>query len=538
MKGTLFFCLTLLLGAAVPGAAQTAVREGVVIDAKYRTPVPYAALYIQGTGIGTVAGSVGEFSFAIPDSLADRPLTVVREGFEPMLFSPKDAAEAPASGRVTVALQPDDFAARSQAIRESMKESRGRSGNALSGALKFVMNDWVALGNPETNLFDFGRLQTLPTYNPVEGFRLRAGLASNSRLSPYLFVRGYAAYGFGDRRLKYRGEAICSFTRKAYHEEEFPKNSLRLVYENDLYSPGESHPYALNDRLLITYRRSLNEAVYRNFAEINYEREYAGGFAYTLRLRRSNFAPQGTLQFDRLQDDGTVIPVAILKTAEAGILLRYSVREAYIQQKRKKIPLEITSPVFILSHSVGLSGFMGSETACHRTEFSVQKRFLLGRSGRLDVAGEAMKVWNSVPFPLLTYANQRHQRHIENSFFFLNRALEFMSDEQYTLRMAFVGDDLLLSKLPVTNMLRMRELISLRASCGRLSDRNNPSLRPEGLYRFPSVSHPYDGFTPYAEGTVGITNIFGLLRVEYVHRLTYRHHPDALLGAVRVDITL
>jgi len=29
-----------------------------------------------------------------------------------------------------------------------------------------------------------------------------------------------------------------------------------------------------------------------------------------------------------------------------------------------------------------------------------------------------------------------------------------------------------------------------------------------------------------------------LLRIEYVHRFTYRDHPDALLGRVRVDVTL
>lgn len=40
------------------------------------------------------------------------------------------------------------------------------------------------------------------------------------------------------------------------------------------------------------------------------------------------------------------------------------------------------------------------------------------------------------------------------------------------------------------------------------------------------------------EGTIGITNILGLLRVEYVHRFTYRDHPEALLGKVRVDVTL
>ncbi|SFS46296.1 CarboxypepD_reg-like domain-containing protein [Porphyromonadaceae bacterium NLAE-zl-C104] len=527
----LFFLFLISAGVSVFG--QNTLLKGVVTDAKYHTPVPYAALFIQGTSIGTVADNTGEFSLSVPDSITDRRLMVAREGFQLMSLS-LDEHE---TERLIVALEPDDYVDRVRAIQDSIAVNSGAFGAFLARAVKFVTNDWIPLGDPETNRFDFGRIQTIPTYNPIEGIRLRAGIASNSRLSPHFFVKGYLAYGFRDQQLKYRGEAIYSFNKKAYHEDEFPKNNLRLVYENDLYSPGDMHPYALNDLLLITYRRSKNEATYRNFAELNYEREYKNGLAHTFRVRRSRLVPQGKLQFDQDFEEGKVLTRGELNTTDVGVLLRYSVREAYHQQKRKRIPLEITSPVFFLSHMIGVDGFMGGEVAYHRTEFSAQKRFLLGYAGRLDVVGEVMKIWDKVPFPLLIYPNQRYRYHIENNFFFLNRPLEFVADEQYTLRMTFVGDDLLLAKMPVADMLQLRELASLRVAHGRLSDKNNPAVSPSGLYHFPSVSHRYDN-VPYVEGTIGITNILGLLRVEYVHRFTYRDHPDALLGAFRVDVTL
>lgn len=43
---------------------------------------------------------------------------------------------------------------------------------------------------------------------------------------------------------------------------------------------------------------------------------------------------------------------------------------------------------------------------------------------------------------------------------------------------------------------------------------------------------------PYIEGAIGVTNILGLVRIEYVHRFTYRDHPEALLGKIRFDVTL
>lgn len=513
--------------------SQTTVYSGVVTDAKYKTPVAYAAVFVQGTALGTVSNNVGEFSLEVPDSLRNKSLAVARQNFK-LQYVTVSGAE---TSMLRIELQPDDLEQETIALLDSLNKHQKPFARFLGKATLFVLNDWIPLGNPETNKFDFGRIQTLPTYNPIEGFRLRAGLASNSRLNPHFFVRGYGAYGFKDRMFKYRGEAIYSFDKKAYHEDEFPKNNLRLVIEKDLFAPGEVHPRSLNDALLISYRRSINQVTYRNFTEINYEKEYKNGLAHTLWLRTSQIVPQGELKFER-NNGYRQVSYNELKTSEAGVLLRYSFREAYVQQKRKRQPFELTSPVFFLSHSIGFNNFLGGEWVFHRTEFSAQNRFILSYWGQLDVVGEVSKVWNTVPFPLLVYPNQRYKYLAANNPFFLNRALEFVADEQYTLRATFVGDDLLLAKIPLFDDFGVKELISLRASYGRLSAKNNPySSRSSRIYDFPPVTHLYDSL-PYIEGTIGITNILGLFCVEYVHRFTYRDHPDVLLGRIRVDVTL
>ncbi len=418
--------------------------------------------------------------------------------------------------------------------RDDKAVEQPKDSSFLIRAVEWVIDDWIPLGNPETNRVDFGRIQTFPTYNPIEGVRLRVGLATNTRFSKHFFLKGYVAYGFGDQKTKYRGEVNYSFNKNVYHEGEFPRNTLSLIYENDLYSPGEMHPRSPNDLLLITYLRSENEALYRSFAEVNWEREYGNGIANTAWLRRSRMVPQGTLQFE-YQAGGKTFVEDALNTAEAGLQLRYSMSEAYVERKRKRAPLNLDSPVFFLSHTIGMGNFPEGEALYHRSGFSAQKRFLLGTAGRLDVVGEVEKVWNSVPFPLLVYPNQRHRYYFENGAFFLSRAMEFVADEQVTLRATMVGNDMLLAKVPLFNVLQARELISFRASYGRLSEKNNPGNFAG--YIFPAISHQYEQ-APYVEGTVGITNILGLLRVEYVHRFTYRDHPDALLGKIRVDITL
>ena len=529
MRKFLLIALTAAFCSVLSG--QNIFYKGKVIDEVYHTPVAYAAVYIQNTSYGTITDNTGDFSFTAPDSLQHIQLVIARQDFK-ISYLPLDTHD---QTDLMIALQPEDFEARMQALQDRLADDKNNLAVLLDKATRFVTNDWIPLGNTQVNKFDFGRIQTFPTYNPIEGVRLRAGVASNARLNPHFFLNGYVAYGFRDQQFKYRGEATYTFAPKAYHEEEFPKNNLSFVYENDLYSPGEMHPNSPNNLLLITYRRSEDQATYRNFGEVNYEREYKNGLAHTAWLRRARLVPQGNLRFES-QTDGMKWVDDALNTVEGGLLFRYSFREAYVQQKRKRTPIEITSPVFILSHTFGNYNYLGESKPWYRSELSLQKRFLLGTAGRLDAVAEAMKVWNKVPFPLLVFPNQRDRHHIENNAFFLNRALEFMADEQVTLRTTFVGDDLLLSKIPLLNRLQIRELISLRASYGRLSEKNDPALSGN-LYDFPATSYKY-GSTPYMEGAVGFTRILGLLRVEYVHRFTYRDHPDALLGGIRVDVTL
>ncbi|MGI6073110.1 MAG: DUF5686 family protein [Fermentimonas sp.] len=398
--------------------------------------------------------------------------------------------------------------------------------------VKFVTDDWIALGKKESNKFDFGRLQTFPSYNPIEGIRLRGGIASTTRFHPNMFLKGYVAYGFKDHKVKYRGELVYALNDRVYHDGEFPKNNISVVYENDLYSPGELHPRALNDLLLFTYRRSINQAMYRNFAEINWEREYENGFSPTIWLRKSRMVPEGELAFERNTDNGIINDKALHTTA-GGVILRYAYREAYEQDRRKRKPLEMTSPVFFIGYSMGRAEVFDETKYYNKLELSAQKRFSLGKYGRVDLIGEAMKVWNQVPFPLLLYPNQRFKHHIENVPFYMLQAMEFVADEQFSVRSILIGDDMFLSRVPLLNKLNAKELLSFKAIIGRLSKSN----RENDLYQIPAMSFEY-GSMPYMEASVGITSILGMLRIEYVHRITYRDHPDAALGRIRVDVTM
>ena len=75
---------------------------------------------------------------------------------------------------------------------------------------------------------------------------------------------------------------------------------------------------------------------------------------------------------------------------------------------------------------------------------------------------------------------------------------------------------------------------------GKLSDKNNPFKNPgdNELYLFPTRNGEYTSFVmdnmPYMEVCVGIHNIFKILHIEYVRRLTYLNNPGINKNGVRL----
>ena len=76
------------------------------------------------------------------------------------------------------------------------------------------------------------------------------------------------------------------------------------------------------------------------------------------------------------------------------------------------------------------------------------------------------------------------------------------------------------NRIPLWNRLKLREVISFNGVYGGLSSKNIPNVSTTDLYVLPDGCAPI-GKVPYMEITAGIENILGVLRIDYVRRLTY-----------------
>lgn len=416
---------------------------------------------------------------------------------------------------------------------------------------------------------DIGPINTMISSNYIDGVRLRASAQTTANLNPHLFLKGYYAYGFKDRRSKYMGEVEYSFDKKRYLPREFPKHSLTLTYQYDNMLPSDKFIHTDKDNVFTALKFcTVDQYNYERKATIKYEREREFGFKTTAMLRYANYEPCGELfyrtmagesQLQQAISSGAMSGTKWVKTpfnthdmtvAEASLGIRYAPGETFVNTKQRRLPINLDAPVFTLQHTLAVKGVLGSDYTYNMTDASCYKRFWLSSWGNIDARINAGIQWNKVPFPLLIMPAANLSYILEDETFNLINNMEFLNDRYASLDVSWNMQGKLFNRIPLLKKLKWREFIGVKCLWGTLTDKNNPFLdenkNDDVLMMFPGhydetgaynySSHVMDKKKPYVEVTAGIHNIFKLLHVEYVRRLTYNELPTANKWGIRFMI--
>ena len=391
----------------------------------------------------------------------------------------------------------------------------------------------------EKNKLDFGPMNTTFSANVIEGFRIRAGAMTTANLHPHLFLGGYAAYGLNDRRWKYNATATWSFNEKEYHEKESPVNNLSLQHEYDLYTPGQEFLFTSKDNVFVAWKvgSSNHNMNYLRKTRLQYEREWLNGLSFKTWAQLMNSEATGSLRYIVRNGPDDYTRLMDYNTTEWGIQLRFAPGErAYNSRLGKSSVFNLSkdAPIFRLSHKVGFRGILGGDYRYNRTEASASKRIWLSSFGHIDASVRGGIVWDKVPFPLLIMPNTNQSITIQPEAFHLMNAMEFMADRYVSFDATYHLKGWILNRIPLINLLGLREVASVSGVWGSLSDRNNPD-KTDGLMLFPDGSHAF-GTSPYMEFSLGLENIFRVLEVSYYRRLTYLNHPDIQRHGVRIAL--
>ncbi|MBR3858736.1 MAG: carboxypeptidase-like regulatory domain-containing protein [Bacteroidaceae bacterium] len=404
--------------------------------------------------------------------------------------------------------------------------------------ITYLFTGYVPNKKTEPEFF-YGPLNTSISNNALEGLRLRVGGMTSAYLNPHLMGRFFVAYGFRDQRLKYMGELEYSFEKKKEHINEFPIHSLRLHYENDIYQYGQTYLYTNKDNIFLNLKRMEdNQIGYLRKAEFSYNREHYNHLSYSLTLRNKVYESSRLMQFET-RNEGIAHFAPELPQTELELSLRYAPGEKFTQKKWDRNSLLPERPVFTLSHSVALKDVLGSQFTCHHTEASARKRFWLSSFGYIDAVVKGGRVWNDVPYPLLIIPNANLSYTLQKESFALMNPMEFVADTYASWETIYYMNGLIFNRLPLIKKLGWREVIDFKGFYGSLRPGNKPDLmNSNGLYLFPLDPEYKNPLThmPYMELSFGIENIFKILEVDYVRRLTYNELPGISKHGVRIRV--
>ncbi len=412
--------------------------------------------------------------------------------------------------------------------------------NYIVFAIKALIENFVETGTKEhPSKVDIGPVNTIFSRNFYDKWRLRASAQTTANLFPHLFFKGYYAHGMCSNENYYDAEVTYTFNKPGYLPREFPKQAITIQSMRDVALPSDKFIQTDKDNMFTSFKvTDIDKMFLYNRQAINFDYEEEWGIKYFAEAKTEGVTPIGNIALKPL---ATGTPLDHIRYTEATVGVRYAPGETFINTKQHRWPINLDAPVFRLQHTMGFKGVLGGQYNYNFTEGEIYKRFWMPMSwGKIDTRIKFGAQWNRVPYPLLIMPVANLGFILEDQTFNLINNMEFLNDRYASIMIDWDLNGKIFNRIPFLRKLKWREWISLKCLWGKLTDKNNPFLEEnqgsDVLMTFPEGCYIMNERKPYFELSLGIHNIFKLVHVEYVRRLSYTDLPTANKWGVRFMI--
>lgn len=397
----------------------------------------------------------------------------------------------------------------------------------------------LAQGYYPINYFELGPLEYLYSRNNIEGNRFRIGGRSTEKLSEKVYIEGYAAYGFRDDSWKYNLKAAVSLNGK--NIAHFPAHYLEGSVQKDIFEPGKNLGFLTGDSFFQSFRKNKpTKWIDTEGYQLKHVWEFGNHFGLHSSFTHHRRFPIGDLNF--IKSEGSNENLSHIHTNDMEFTLRWAPYEKFYYRNLNRTSIVNKNPVMALTYKKGLDGFWEANYAYDKLSFAIGNRFFMNQLGFFDIAAEAGKYWGTLPYPLLEIPNYSEQKERYAVSYDLLNSMEFVADRYAKIGVEHQLEGFLLNKIPLLKKLKLREFWGFNGFAGALSPQNDPAISGAVIL----FEQDEDGSpltrkldkNPYAEGYVGLDNIFKVLRVQYVKRFNYLDTPTVHKEKIRLSLHL
>ncbi|WP_460552542.1 DUF5686 and carboxypeptidase-like regulatory domain-containing protein [Hymenobacter daeguensis] len=392
--------------------------------------------------------------------------------------------------------------------------------------------DWVDLfvnGYKRVGKFDLGPIANVYAHNDYEGNRFRFGFRTTPEISRNWVTQAYVAYGTLDGRFKYG--ARTSYIAERRHWTVFTGEFKHDVEQAALLD----NDFIDNNNLFLAASRwgrfKQGKPVLRDLTALSVQRDLFHGFTQTLTLRYQNINPL----FEIHRRPGPNMPPVddepasnVLHLSELVSESRYAPDENMVQSENRRRAVGLKRlPVFGFRYTLGAIDWTQGNFMYHKFNLSIMHSVSVGQLGRLTYRAEGNYIPTALPYFILkTPLGNQTPFYNANAFNLMNY-FEFITDRSATLRLDHHFEGLFINSIPGLRALNWRLVATGNVLYGKLSDRTR---RING--DSPDLPGPIS--TPYVEVGYGVENIFKFVRVDFIHRLTYRDTPGTSNFGVKI----
>lgn len=368
-------------------------------------------------------------------------------------------------------------------------------------------------GYYDTRYVELGPYYKLLSFNSQEGCRFQLGARTTTDFSRKIRLSGYGAYGTKDGSWKGGGGLDYSF-------RELPTSRLSLSFKHDMLQLGAGiNAFTEGNILSSIFSRGSNDRLSMvNQLDVSFEHEWRQGLSNTLGVQLRNIFSNSHVPF--IRTDSSIMPS--IQSAILSLNTRISKNEIVIRKTFDKYSMGSDYPIVGLDFAMGIKGLFKNDYEFYRLVGSINYDFPISPIGKSHIVLSGGKIFGKVPYPLLKLHEGNATYFYDTYAFSCMNYYEFASDSWLSLFYEHHFKGFFLGKIPLMKKLKWREVFIFKWLIGSLSDKNDGSLQDtEAVLRFP------DGMSsvskPYLETGVGIENIFRILRVDALWRLTHRN---------------
>lgn len=398
--------------------------------------------------------------------------------------------------------------------------------------------DWVDLfvnGYARVGRWDLGPILGSYARNDFEGSRFRFGFRTTPEISRDWLTQGYVAYGTGDGRLKFG-------LKTSYVAERRHWTVVSAEIRHDVEQAALlDNDFQTGNNLFASASRwgrfRQGRPILRDLMAVSMQRDFFKGFTQTLTVRHQDIKPLHNFAYFTTSDRSPQAPLGRnLTLSEIVLESRYAADEDLVQSENRRQAVGLKRwPVFAFRYTLGARNLLNDKDSPAYQKFNLlmTHSVSLGHLGRLGYRVEGSLIPDPGPYLFLkTPLGNQTPFYNANSFNLMNY-FEFVTDHSVSLRLDQHFEGLLLNGISGIKRLNWRLVATANVLYGGLQDANSRQPRV-GLDGTDLEPIPSLGKLPYVEVGYGIENIFKFLRVDFLHRLTYRDSPDAQRFGVKV----